>query len=402
MIPLLLLAVAGVPQDFAKPMDVVQPLRIELTPTLDGKIEPEEWDPLTPGTYLQWEPGTLYVAGSAPVGKDLVLSLDASGDGWLVGDDNYEFRISFTDGKANLSIRQLDATAVKQPVWRERKDFEMASSAVATADGDLISMEGAFADAGLGLLPLNPQTMRLRVDLVDAGPVETYLPRLCQELSLVDFRPVGLPRDMRAGVGAGTRAVVPGEDIKLRLTFNGTDAMGAKSVQMRTLGPAGAQTNRMSLMFPKFDRKGRAFIDYATPIDPGATAGWRVMRATIDFADGPTGLVETSYWIAPFFHFTIPEASTRVSLRKGVLRVAYVFELDSMRSSKGTIRIEPPAGWKVTRGDGDGFASVGGQTRHLRVVEFKVPEGTHGTFPIRFTGETADRKTTQTCYFTIH
>lgn len=401
MIPLLLLAAAGAPQDFAKPMDVVQPLRIELTPALDGKIDAEEWDPLTPGTYLQWEPGKLYVAGEVPTGKDLVLSFDAAGDGWLVGDDNYEFRISFVEGKANLTIRQLDATAIKQPVWRERKDFEMASTAVATADADRVAMEGAFADAGLGLLPLKPSALRIRVDLVDSGPTETYLPRVCPELSLVDFRPVALPREMRAGLNASTRAVVPGESLKLRLTFNGTDALGAKSVQMRTLGPAGAQTNRMSLMFPKFDRKGRAFIDYATTIDPAATEGWRVMRATIDFADGPTGMVETSYWIAPFFHFTIPDARTRNSLRNGILRIPYIVELDSMKSSKGIIRVEPPEGWQVTRGDGDGFASMGGQTRHRRVVEFKVPEGTHGTFPIRFTGETAEHKKTQTCYFTI-
>src|SRR5208283_2501321 len=89
-------------QPFVAPVVVKQTDRLALTPKLDGKIDPEEWDPFSSqgglDTYFQWEPRKLHMAARVPVGQDLIVSLDLKGDGWLVGKDNVEVRVVW-DGK---------------------------------------------------------------------------------------------------------------------------------------------------------------------------------------------------------------------------------------------------------------------------------------------------------------
>src|SRR5690242_14981297 len=128
MILPLLLAAAGfeIQDQFSQPLEVAQPVRLQLTPNLDGKIDREEWDALGSNTYLQWEPGRVYAAAQMPAGKALVFSIDGKGDGWLVGRDNIEYRVTVKDGHAVVTARELDATAVKEPVWRDRLDLAAA------------------------------------------------------------------------------------------------------------------------------------------------------------------------------------------------------------------------------------------------------------------------------------
>jgi hypothetical protein len=218
----LLLVAAGVgsSDSYLQSLDVPQPIRLELTPTLDGVIAPEEWDPFSSQTYMQWEPGKVYIAGQMPAGKDLVLSIDRKGDGWLVGRDNIEFRVSQKDGKAVVTVRELDATAVRQPIWRERHDLEVASEAV-IGEGGGTSFEAVFDDAGLGLLPRKPRDEMLRLDIIDSlEDVTTYQPRVCTPIRFDDRRTAALPTEMVFGTQVPTRSVFPGESIWMRLNFN--------------------------------------------------------------------------------------------------------------------------------------------------------------------------------------
>src|SRR5207253_6832978 len=135
---------------------------------------------------------------------------DGKGDGWLGGRDNIEFRVTNRDGKAVVICRELDATAVKQPVWRDRKDLEAASMAMIGANGDV---EAVFDDSGLKVLPKTRKDMTLRLDIVDtAAGSEAYLPRACSSIRLDDTRSAALPPKMDFGVQARTRSVYPGEE----------------------------------------------------------------------------------------------------------------------------------------------------------------------------------------------
>ncbi|HVT12634.1 MAG TPA: hypothetical protein VHE55_10225 [Fimbriimonadaceae bacterium] len=402
LLPFLLAAAGAIHQDqFSQPMTVVQPVRLELTPTLDGTINKEEWDPFGEQTYLQWEPGRIYVAGQMPAGKDLVLSIDGKGDGWLVGRDNVEFRVTVKDGKATVTARELDATAVNAPVWRDRTDLATASEAVASTTGDVTTVEAMFDDAGLNVLPRKPKDMKLRLDITDSGDVQPYLPRFCSEVRFDDHRSTALPRGMDSGIQAKSRAVIPGESVFLRLTFHGTNAMGAKTIDLRSLGAAEDASNRLSVIFPSFDNKGRAFVDYQSKIDPTAAIGYRVVHGTISFKDGPEASVEGSYRIAPYMDFTLSRTEFDRLPDDNVLRIPYVLQLYTRQGVDGIVRISAPAGWEVTRGDGDKFRLLGNQSADGRRFELKVPADAHGTFPIKFTGQTKDRTVNQVCYVTI-
>lgn len=392
----------GSPDQYVQPLDIAQAVRLELTPAIDGRIDKEEWDPLGNQTYLQWEPGRIYAAAQTTPGKDLVLSIDGKGDGWLVGDDNLEFRVTVKDGKAIVTVRELDATAVKQPVWRDRKDLETASFAQARTVGDVTTIEAAFDDAGLKILPRADKAVSLRLDAIDSTAESApYLPRLCSDVKFDDHRSIALPSQMDSEVEARSKSVVPGEDIKLRLTFHGNTALGAKTIDLRTLGDAETDANRMSILFPAFDNKNRAFVDYHSRIDPGASQGYRIVRGTVAFKDGPAGIVEASYRIAPYLDFNILRANFDRLPEDNTLRVPFVLQTYSRQMASGIVRIEPPKGWQITKGDGQKFSVSGEQSRDSRRFEALVPADAHGTFAIKITGETKKTSVNQICYVTI-
>ena len=138
---LALATVLQTPTAFVSSFSVRETTRLALTPKLDGKLSEEEWDrfAIIDGvqTYFQWQPGKLHGAATLPVGKDLVASFDLQGDGWLVGADNVEVRISWNKGAPTVRERILDATEVSQPKWVE----------VATADATAWNHAPASAGA---------------------------------------------------------------------------------------------------------------------------------------------------------------------------------------------------------------------------------------------------------------
>src|SRR3990172_9016718 len=106
---------------FAAPQNVAEPDRIALTPKLDGKLEEEEWDSFASSggnsVSFQWEPGRIHAGASMPLSHELVVSLDLRGDGWLIGDDNLELRLGWSDGKPALKARWMNASEAAGPKW---------------------------------------------------------------------------------------------------------------------------------------------------------------------------------------------------------------------------------------------------------------------------------------------
>ncbi len=124
--------------DFTVPIVPAYEQRIAVSPRLDGEIEPEEWDDFaTVGdtqTWFQWEPGVLHAAAKLPVGQDLLVSLDLRGDGWLVGSDNLEVRLTWDGSRAKATLRRLDATHPEGPEWSDASDISPCLAFAATGD----------------------------------------------------------------------------------------------------------------------------------------------------------------------------------------------------------------------------------------------------------------------------
>jgi hypothetical protein len=109
--------VAPVAPAASKPEAVI----LRRTPSLDGAIEPGEWDMylqtqqegFSATAYANWDEAGLYVAVQGPKPTDLMVTIDANNDGWFHGKDNYLVKATDApDGKMTPSLELYDSRAV--------------------------------------------------------------------------------------------------------------------------------------------------------------------------------------------------------------------------------------------------------------------------------------------------
>ncbi len=367
---------------------VAETNRIRLTPKIDGRIEEEEWDPLGGSgevkTFLQWEPGTIHVAASGAAGKDLLLSVDPDGDGWLVGSNNLEARIGVRDGKPFVKLRLLDATNVAGPTYREIPNLEVASSVAVGPDG---TIEASIVDPGLGLLPLKDGRFAARIDVIraDEPSLPANEPRALAPLTLSRERAAALSAGLKAKVDFNDIPVVPGDGLAIRFSLSG-DAL-PKRIALRTEGLGREATSASEApIIPNGKKSVR--IEYKTGVQPGASLGYRIARATLTGADGVPSIVQASYRIAPPADVTLNETRLRTSDKDRSLRLGYTIFGNTRRSLSGKVDLSAPQGYRILNGD---------DTQTLRRFEPRlglpesfglfVPANARGTVPIRFSFE---------------
>ena len=404
MSPLILLALQTPPAaiDLRQSPVVAETTRLQITPKLDGRIEDEEWDALgTSGdvrTYLQWEPGALHVAAAAAMGKDLLVSVDPGDDGWLVGATNLEARIGQRDGKAFVKLRILDATNVAGPTYREIPNLEAASAAAVGPDGTL---EATIGDPGLGLLPTKGGRLAVRVDVIPATGASPAAnePRALTPLLLTDFRATALPAGLKATVDLNDIDAVPGESASVRFGFTGTPM--PRRIAIRSEGFAREATSAIELPFPNAGKRGTT-VDYRTGVEPTATVGYRVARATLTGSDGVPGIVQASYRIAPPADVALNVTRLARSDEDRSIRVGYEVTGNSHGRLSGHATIAVPGGYRVLNGDDAQKITLYEPRRGLpKSFGLFVPAKSRGTIPIRFAMELNGKKFETVRYLTI-
>lgn len=392
----------------AAPEVFAEPTRLAATPKLDGKLDNEEWDPLYSDGPLQsffsWEPGQLHVAAKLPVGQDLVFSLDRDANGWLVGDDNLEVRVGMKDGKPVIHCRLLQASGPAGARWADGADYEKASSASASVDGNTWTAEVNIGDPGTDLLPMKPRTIAIRVDKVafDAPTPEAAYPR--------GMTPVNLSFDRTAGLPAGlvwnpqtvpTRVVTPGDSIRIRHTFKGAWDMKLKRVDIRNEGAIKDITNGSGVPFPAWDKKARAYVDYNTDITRDAPFGWYANRVALTADDGVTSLIETSFRIAPLVDFDLAKERILSMDKPRVQRFSYFVQSNSNKRLDGVTSVTPPTGWREVSGSNKGFIIYSSRARIRRTFEVEIPAKVTGAFPFKFTADIGGRIVEQTLWLNV-
>ena len=265
----------GQPQamPFSAPFEVFEKQRIAATPKIDGKIEEEEWDPLGSAgagtSFFQWEPYKLHFAAVVPAFSDLLASFDLKSNGWLIGKDNLQIRVSTGSGAPVVTAAILDATQVAGPTWVPVEGIGAAATAAMRTENGLTTIEVTVTDPGIGMFPSKPlETLALRMDAPPSAMAsfEPFLPRSVSPATMALERSAALPTGLKFSTEGAGKPVGPDEWMNLRLTFNGNNQMNLSQLVMRCEGLAKEGTNRMSVPFPKFDNKGRAFVDYATTV----------------------------------------------------------------------------------------------------------------------------------------
>jgi hypothetical protein len=401
--------------DLTAPFVVAEPVRLAMTPKLDGTLSAEEWDPLSasPGanSYLQWEPRRLHLAAVVPAGSDVLLSLDLKSNGWLVGDDNIEVRISPSDAQSSadgksikVTGRRLDATRVEGPTWVDLPGIAMSAKGAARSDGINHTYEVTIEDPSLGIFPTDDRDgMAVRVDALPFGtpPLAPYLPRVATPLSLRYRRAAAIPEGMRWGIEGAGNAVMPGNTIRIRYTFNGSDKLGLKRLSLRSEGPLRETTTEKSLPFPLFDNKGRAFVDYETEIRPDAEPGWRVSQGALEAGDGLTGVIQACYRVAPLVDIVLPPTTLKSKDRDQRVKLTFAIESNAPRRLAGIVRVTPPAGFRL-RSEAEGkFLIYGGRGSVRRGIELDVPANARGVYPIEIRTEVDGILTDETIYLNL-
>lgn len=383
--------------------------RLAMSPVVDGKLDPEEWETLAPmgaGTsYFQWEPGKLHVAAKVPIGQDALISLDLQGNGWHQGADNLEIRAKWNGSAADLLVRRMSDSGATGPTWLDATDFRAAIKSAATGDAAMWTLEASIEDPGLNFVPVNPGSKTgVRVDAIPtADPaLEAFIPRAVPPLNLVWERGAGLPAGMSWRTEFKGRTVMPGQTLRVRVSFSGAESLKMQRVELRTEGPGSVYANSIGMPFPAWDRKWRAFVDYNTMLTPDSPQAWRVMRCTVTPQQGPPAVLQTCYEVAGPVTFDYDPQSVNSSAEPQEAKVAcYVRSNTGMRVD-GIFRVEPPAGWQITGGDQKQFSLVLARTRKRQVFSLKIPGGFKGTAPIKLIAEVGSHHIERTVWLVVN
>lgn len=394
---------------FKSPFNVIEPTRIALTPVLDGKIQEDEWDPLATladesKTYLQWEPGKLHVAAVVPNGHDLLISLDLDSNGWLIGQDNIEVRISARGNVTTVQARKLDCSQADGPNWVSLPGFEASTRAVVATDGVHTTYEVTIGDTGTGLLPdTDDDKLGVRIDdpVSSDAAYPPYLPRTTTPITLSYVRTAGLPAGLSFAPEGEARSYVAGERARVRLTFKGTNALGVQQIVIRTIGLGKDDTNYLAAPFPNFDNRGRTFIDFDTGIRETASLGFRILRASVTGKDGLTGIIDTSYRFSPPLDFAIVRQEIQSANVDRSIRFGFYLRSNSGKPMRSTVSVSVPEPIKVLNGTSREFEISSARGRARQNLDLFVPANYSGTIPIRFTCMIGSRAIDQTGFVTI-
>jgi len=401
MLALTLASLIALPQE-EQVFSIQNPNRLAITPKLNGVIEADEWDLLTAfdgvQSFMQWEPGAVYLAGEVPAGRSARISLDMNGDGWLVGDDNFEITLS-----PDPSVRRLVQDPQDGARWEHARDLE-----------ERLRVQTSETSAGwqfeLQWSELSPATFkpgadfRIRIDSPE-GTTETDValaPRRLEPVRLVFDRAAGLPEGMQWSPDHRIRTVVPGEQIRLRLTFKNDGPEKIGRIDLRTLGFASPFTAMVNLPFPNFDRKKRAFVDYDARVAEGSPLGFNRLLARILTETGSEATIETSYQVTELVTIT-----PNLRVERGVADTPRIIRGDirltsnSGRRLNGKLNFDLPSTWALRRGDDSPFSIYRSRGEARMIIELVTPPVGPGVIPIPIRVEVNGREVKQTAYVVI-
>ncbi|MFN7172192.1 MAG: hypothetical protein ACK4P3_05340 [Fimbriimonadaceae bacterium] len=393
---------------FVAPLQVAQLNRIAATPRLDGVIEEEEWEPLASGfpidTWFQWQPSRLHAAARLPIDQDLIISYDLLGNGWLVGADNLEIRIRWGGGEPSAVVRRLDASDRSGPVWVPEPNFQKSLVFAAVQDGEYWVVESTLVDPGLNLLPSEPnRPIGVRMDAVD--PLDTqfepFLNRLVAPLTTALSTTATAPPGFRFNPQYRSGpSVMPGNNLSLRFNFEGNNQMNLRRIDLRAEGFLQQDALEIGIPFPRFDNRGRALVDYNSPISSDAAFGYRVIRARIADDSGVETVCRASIQIAPPVSIQMTQ-SDKISSRPTIqnIRIPYRILSNTSNRVQGTIVITPPEGFVVLSGNDQNFNIANPRGSMRRVFEVQVPADASGSFPFVYNIVVGATSYTQTVWF---
>jgi hypothetical protein len=213
-------------------------------------------------------------------------------------------------------------------------------------------------------------------------------------------RSAAIPAGLKFNVEGVNKTVTPGENVRIRLTFNGNNTMNLSRLAMRSEGFAKDVTNKLEVPFPKFDNKGRAFVDYDTAVADTALLGYRVLRAELTSADGIHSMLQGTYRISPPIDFELVRQQQAVNPNDRSVKYAFYVKSNTGKRVTGDFTIVVPEPLRVLNGATRKIQFAGRQRQRMEFEVF-MPQNTAGTFPVTFKSTLNGVASEQTEFFTV-
>jgi hypothetical protein len=365
---------------------------------MTGVIENDEWDAFATGsgskTYLQWAPGVIYVAGSAPLGSDLLLSLDLGNDGWLVGSDNYEARLRVdASNNPSLSVRRLNALNVAGPTWEDLPGWVVSSVCKTSISGGNIEYELQLSDAGIGVLPQSPQTIGARVDMISSNEpaISNTQTRLLAPIHLARSRSEGLPANLHFEIDRADKPAVPGESASIRFNFSyptkppAGPAPVVKKINISAEGSTKGKMSDMTSPLPPFDKSGRTWIDYVSKVAIDANPGYHILQSTLTLGDDTPASVERSFEIAEPIDIKIEKPLIAASPTDRTIVVNFEVLSNLLQPTLGSVVFTMDPTFHVLNQPSTTVRfTMEPKGRKVSKFELYVPANITGTYPVTF------------------
>ena len=368
------------------------------TPRIDGVVEDGEWDTyyaFTNGdwevsTFADWDAGNLYVAAKSSKPIDFLASLDASGDGWFHGEENYEFR-AMREGDETLLLavgrcesRGTTSSAVVPVTPAEAAMVEMSSS---KSDGSYM-IEMRVPASLIRAFKLAPNRklgfqVAVKTEAGEAAWVPVGVPGDTEQCALV-VKKIAALKPLKLGFDLRDYRLARGDELvgKFHLTNSGTETIDVRTFVIAGEGKAGdylsSQKVRIEGLPPRkhISREMKSII----PSDMGL-GSWAV-GAEVRSEDSRLGGALVSFEVVePFeIELSLPQKPVRVDVKDVTFGV--IIANNRRHSIRGTAKITLPIGWELWK-DAD-TRDFSARRNSLSSVAFKAkpPLGALGDVPV--------------------
>ena len=368
------------------------------TPRIDGVVDDGEWDTyytFTSGdwevtTFVDWDADGLYVAARSTKPIDLLASLDANGDGWYHGEENYEFR----------AMREADESLVLTVGRYESKaTTSTAVASVTPAEAAMVQISSTTGEAGYAIemrIPANlirgfklaPNRrlglqMAVKAQSGEAAWIPAGVPGDTQPCVLVTKKIAAL-QPLKLGFDLQDYRLARGDELvgKFHLTNSGADTVDVRTFVIAGEGKAGDYLSSQKVRIEGLPPGKHISREMKSIIPSDMALGSWAIGAEVRSNDSRLGGALVSFEVVePFeIELSVPQKPVRVDVKDVTFGV--IITNNTRRSIRGTAKITLPIGWELWKDADTRDFSARSKSESSVAFKAKPPLGALGDVPV--------------------
>lgn len=338
------------------------------TPVINGIIESGEWDSYYQfaygetrvTTYVNWDDENLYVAMKSNSPADLLITLDANGDGWFHGPDNYELvaRHGQDSDAPTLSVSHYASQGPASKGGMPLSSTDAAAFTMKAGSGSgSYTYEVGIPRASVVGLDLQPgKKIGIKVAVGLGSQDELWIPTAplgeVQPTELVKVK-TGASSPLAVDIDLKNPTITPGDEIVAKITVKnkGNAEIAADTLVIggegKTAKLLGSQLIRLEGLAP-----GKSFsCTFRTPVPKSAALGSGAIGVEVRGGDDRLAASMLSFDILPPYEARL-EVGKAPSKSGEYRRIAVMVKNNTRNDLYGVAKLNLPAGWKFKWSEG--------------------------------------------------